>query len=77
MQGSKGFDKTNPTVDYNQQFKRLNTQLNKLTNQNLIKIPKQTKNKKTFYKTLGTSIITAQYPLMYLYFLNLDYGFGK
>ena len=33
-------NKTNPSVDYNQWWKRLDTQLNKPTNQNSIKVPK-------------------------------------
>ena len=40
--------KSTPFVDYNQWLKRLNNQLNKLTNQNLLKVPKYVKptNKK-------------------------------
>ena len=35
--------KITPSVDYNKWLKRLNTQLNKPTNQNLIKVPKVVK----------------------------------
>ena len=42
-----------PSVDYNQWLKRSDTQLNKPTNQNLIKVTKivKTANRKRYYKT--------------------------
>ena len=47
--------KINPYVDYNQQLKRLDTQLNEPTNQNLLKVPKVVEPtiKKHCYTTLG------------------------
>ena len=44
-----------PLVDYNYWLKRLDTQLNELTNQNLIKVPKVIKltNKKALLKNFG------------------------
>ena len=53
--------KITPSVDYNYWQKRLDTQLNEPTNQNLIKVPKIVKpmNKKVFYKTLGTGVINS------------------
>ena len=52
------YTKKYPSVDYNQQLKRLDTQLNELTNQNLINVPKVVKLKKwkSYFKTLGTSL---------------------
>ena len=53
--------KITPFVDYNQWVKRLNTQLNEPTNNNLKEVPKAFKptNKKTYYKTFGTSVINS------------------
>ena len=47
-----------PSVDYNQWLKGLDTQLNKPTNQNPLKVPKVVKstNKKRYYKTSETSV---------------------
>ena len=62
--------KITPSLEYNHWFKRLDTQLNELTNQNSIKVPKVIKptNKKTllnfyFFKcyTFLTSIKWPQY----------------
>ena len=49
---------------YNQWLKRLETQLNKPTNQDSIKVIKVVKptNKKN-HKTVGTSVTNSQYPL--------------
>ncbi len=52
--------KITPSVDLNQWLERLNTQLNKPTNQNLVKVPKVvelTNKKMILNKTLGTSVI--------------------
>ena len=46
-----------PFVDYNLWLKRLDTQLNKPTNQNSTKVPKDVKPKNKNNKTLGTSVI--------------------
>ena len=56
--------KFTPYVDYKQSLNRLDSQFNKLTNQNSIKVPKVVKprNNKTLLETLGTSV-TAQCPL--------------
>ena len=45
-------------VDYNKWLKRLDTQLNNLTNQSLIKVPKVVEPtiRKCYYKTLGTRV---------------------
>ena len=53
--------KITSSVDYNYWLKRLCTQLNDPTNQNLIKVPKVVKstNKKGYYKTLGTTVIKS------------------
>ena len=53
------------SVDYNQWLKRLDTQLNKPTNQNSIKSPKllNQRIKKRYDKTLGTSIIKKRLAL--------------
>ena len=47
--------KITPTVDQNQWLNRLNTQLNKPTNQNSVKVPKDVKstNKKMSYCPLS------------------------
>ena len=52
---------TIPSVDYNQRLKSLDNQLNDPTNQNSIKVPNvvKPKNKKRYYKTLGTSVINS------------------
>ena len=48
-------DKQITPLDYNQGLKRLVTQLNESTNQNLVKVPKVVKptNKKTLVKNFG------------------------
>ena len=48
-----------PSVDYNKWLKRLDTQLNELTNQNSIKSPKLLSQliRKRYYKILETSVI--------------------
>ena len=50
-----------PAVDINQWLKRSNTQLNKPTNQNSVKVPKVVRptNKKRYCKTLGTIVINS------------------
>ena len=55
--------KATPSEDYNKRWTRLDTKLNKPTKK--IKKSHQScwANKKLYYKTLGTSVITAQYPL--------------
>ena len=52
------YTKNYPSVDYNQWLKRLDTQLNQLTNQNLINVPKVVKVEKwkSYFKTLGTCV---------------------
>ena len=51
--------KITPPVEYNKCLKRLDTKQNEPTNQNSLKVPKVVKpnNKKTIFKTLGTSVI--------------------
>ena len=51
--------KITPSVDYNKRLKRFDTQLNKPTIQNLIKVSKMVKliNCKRYHETLGTSVI--------------------
>ena len=51
--------KITPSVGYTYWIKRLNTQLNKPTNQNLVKVPTVVRptHKKTLLQTLGTSVI--------------------
>ena len=53
--------KITPSIQYNQWLK-----LNEPTNENSIKVAKVVKptNKKRNYKPLGTSVITAQCPLL-------------
>ena len=48
-------------VDYNQWLKRLDTQINKATNQISKKVTKvvMTLNKKRYNKTLGTSVVNS------------------
>ena len=48
------------SVDNNSWLKRLDTQLNKLANQNSCKVPKVVKpmNKERYYITLGTSVLS-------------------
>ena len=58
--------KISPFVDYNQQLKRMNTQLNERTNPlKSTTVVKQTNNN---YKTLGTSVIN--FPLFPLSLYN-------
>ncbi len=52
-----------PFVDYNWWLKRLDTQLNEPTNQNLSPQLLSQRIRKGYYKTLETSVITAQCPL--------------
>ena len=56
--------KITPSVDCNKWLKRLDTQLDKSINQNSSKVPKvvEPTNKKTYYKTLGTSVINSPLP---------------
>ena len=51
-----------PSVDYNQWLKRLNTQLNELTNKNSMKVPKVVSQqiKKRYYKTLVASVLSVR-----------------
>ena len=53
-------NKITPSIDHNQWLKRLDTQLNKPTNQNSKESPKFLKQRirKRYLKTLGTSVIT-------------------
>ena len=53
------------SVDYNKWLKRLDTQLNEQTNKNSIEVSKVVKatNKKCYHKTLGTTVIRAQWSL--------------
>ena len=46
-------------------MKSLDTQVNKPTNQNTLKVPKvvEPTNKKLYYKTLGTSVVNSPIPL--------------
>ena len=68
--------KNTPSVDYNERLKSLNSQLNKPTNQNLVRVPKVVKqtNKKTLLKILGTSVINSPLspPLSLLTTLKVD-----
>ena len=52
-------------VDYSQWLKRLETQLNKPTNQDSIKVIKvvMATNKKIIKLYIGTSVTNSQYPL--------------
>ena len=54
-------DTQNYSVDYNLWIKRLDTQLNEQTNQNSTKVHMIVKptNKKSYCKTLGTSVINS------------------
>ena len=54
-------DTQNYSVDYNLWIKRLDTQLNEQTNQNSTKVHMIVKptNKKSYFKTLGTSVINS------------------
>ena len=58
-----------PFVDYNQQLKHLDTQLNELTNRNSVKVPKvfRSTNKKTI---VINSPIFAPSPQIYTYLIN-------
>ena len=52
--------KITPSLDYNQWLKRMDIQLNELTNQNLLKSPKLWKRiEKRYYKTLETSVLNS------------------
>ena len=53
-----------PSLDNNLLMDRLYIQLNQPTNPNLMKFPNVVKPAKSFYyNSLGTSVITAQFPL--------------
>ena len=55
-------------VDFNQWLKRLDTQPNELINQIQLKSPNLSTNKKSEFKTLGTSIINSTlFPLSLIY----------
>ena len=58
------------SVDYNKWLKRLDTQLNKPTNQNLIKVYKPT-NKQCFHKTFGIRVINSSMSPPSLYRVNV------
>ena len=60
--------KMNPSVDYNQWLKRMNTQLNEQTNQNSLESSKllSQRIRKRFYKTLGTSVTNSTLPTLSL-----------
>ena len=61
VQLSLGLSRGQAFVDYIKGLKRLDTQLNKPTNQNLLKSPKflSQQIRKCYYKTLGTSVINS------------------
>ena len=61
------------SVDYNQWLKRLDTQLNKPTNQNSLKSPKLANQliEKRYDKTLGTSVMNR--PLYFSFLVNLTW----
>ena len=62
--------KIHSSVDYNYWLKRLDTQLNKSSNRNALKLVKP-KNKKTLLKTLGTSVINNPvFPLSMAYYTD-------
>ena len=54
--------KITPSIDYNYWLKHLDAKLIVTTNQNSIKVPKvvKKKNKKLYYKTLGSCLINGK-----------------
>ena len=67
--------KITPSVVYNWWLERLDTQLNKPTNQNSLKVPNfvHQRIRKRYYKTLGTSVIPAQCPSLSLLYYTFLY----
>ena len=56
------------SVEYYKWFKRLDTQVNEQTNQNSLKVPSKLKDKKRYYKSLGTHVMKSPMsPLSLLY----------
>ena len=67
--------KITPSIDYNWWLERLDTQLNKPTNQNSFKVPNfvHQRIRKRYYKTLGTSVITDHCPSLSLLYYTFLY----